>query len=470
MAPSCTMRPMNARSAGKLTLWPGVGLVAANMIGAGVFLSTGFMAQRLSPGPILLAWGVGALLALAGARAYADVARLVPRSGGEYRYLSELLHPALGFIAGWASLLVGFSAPVAADALAAGEFARTVFPALGRTWSLGVGAGVLTVSAAQLAGAALIVLLTAFHAVGLRTSARVQNGLVIVKAILLAGFVAVGLLYGQRSWPTWTAAPAGGGLALGAFASSLFFIAFAFSGWNAAVYAAEEFERPERTVPRAMMVGCLLVALLYLVVNFIFVANLTPADATVVFRYDTDRVTLGHAVVSRLLGAGSGAVMSLFTVAVFVSAMSAMTFVGPRVYAAMARDGYLPAALRGRDGRPPVGAIVLQGVLALLILFTHPLRAILENLGAILTFFAALTAAGLFKVALSRRAVERPRPVALVAAAVYVGAAIAMFVFSFVLSPRSLGWVAGAGVVGLAGWVVSRPRGRAVALAPAGER
>ncbi|BDG03806.1 amino acid permease [Anaeromyxobacter oryzae] len=453
------MRPMNARSAGKLTLWPGVGLVAANMIGAGVFLSTGFMAQSMSPGPILLAWVVGALLALAGARAYADVARLVPRSGGEYRYLSDLLHPSLGFIAGWASLLVGFSAPVAADALAAGEFARTVFPRLGATWIVPVGPGV-AVTAAQVLGAALIVLLTTFHAVGLRTSARVQNGLIVVKALLLAGFVVVGLVYGQRSWPTWTAGAPGAGFPAAAFASSLFFIAFAFSGWNAAVYAAEEFEKPERTVPRAMIVGCLLVAGLYLVVNFIFVANLTPADATVVFRYDTDRVTLGHAVITRLLGPGSGAVMSLFTVAVFISAMSAMTFVGPRVYAAMAKDGYLPAALRGEDGKPPVGAIVLQGALAVAILFTHPLRDILENLGAILTFFAALTAAGLFKVALARRGGARPRPSALVAAGVYVVATIAMFVYSFRLSPGSLRWVAGAAVVGLLGWLVSRPRAR----------
>ncbi len=457
------MRPMNARSAGKLTLWPGVGLVAANMIGAGVFLSTGFMAQSLSPGPILLAWAIGALLALAGARAYAEVARLVPRSGGEYRYLSELIHPSLGFVAGWASLLVGFSAPIAADALAAGEFARTVFPVLDRGWLVPVGHGHVPVSAAQLAGAALIVLLTAFHAVGLRTSARVQNGLVLVKALLLAGFVAVGLLYGQRSWPTWHAGAAGAGFPLAAFASGLFYIAFAFSGWNAAVYAAEEFDAPERTVPRAMMVGCLLVAALYLVVNFIFVANLTPADAAVVFRYDTDRVTLGHAVVARLLGPGSGAVMSLVTVLVFASAMSAMTFIGPRVTAAMAKDGYLPAALRCPDGKPPAAAIVLQGALALAILFTHPLRAILENLGAILIFFAALTAAGLFKVALAPGALDRPRAGALVAAGVHVAVALAMLVFGFVLSPGSLRWVAAAAVAGAAGWLLSRPRGQAAA-------
>jgi APA family basic amino acid/polyamine antiporter len=453
MALSCTMQPMNART--KLTLWPGVGIVAANMIGAGVFLSAGFMAQDMGPGPILAAWVVGAILALSGARAYAEVARLVPRSGGEYRYLSELIHPALGYLAGWASLLVGFSAPIAADAVAAGDFAKTVFPGLSAQWM----------------GAAFVVALSALHALGLRSSARAQNLLVVVKVLLLAGFVGVGLLLGSRAWPTWTppGAHPGAGFPLDAFAGSLFFIAFAFSGWNAVVYAAEDFVEPERTVPRAMIIGCLLVAALYLVVNWIFVANLTPADATVVFRYDSDRVTLGHAVVERLLGPGLGAVMSLFTVAVFLSAMSAMIMVGPRVYAAMARDGFLPAVLAGKDGRPPVASILLQGALAILILFTHPLRAILQNLGAILTLFAALTAGGLFKVALSRGSALRPRKAALVAAAVYVGSAALMLVAAYRRDGRFLVWSAAVAALGLGGYALSRGRQRSADAPPAAE-
>jgi basic amino acid/polyamine antiporter, APA family len=437
------MRRMNGRTP-KLGLWPGVGLVAANMIGAGVFLSAGFMAQDMGPGPILLAWAVGALLALAGARAYAEVARLVPRSGGEYRYLSELLHPALGYLAGWASLLVGFSAPVAADAIAAGEFARTILPGLSPRWT----------------GAALIAALTVLHAVGLRTSARAQNLLVVVKVLLLAGFVAVGLSLGARTWPTWAppGAAAGGGFPIDAFARSLFFIAFAFSGWNAAVYAAEEFERPEKTVPRAMIVGCLAVAALYLVVNWIFVANLTPGDAAVVFRYESDRVTLGHAVIERLLGPGLGALMSGFTVLVFLSAMSAMTFVGPRVSAAMARDGFLPAVFAGKDGRPPAASVLLQGAIAIAIVFTHSLRAILESLGAILTLFAALTAAGLFRAALAPGRHGRPAPGALLAAAVYAVASAAMLAFAFRHSLHLLAWAGLVAAVGLGAYLLSRRR------------
>src|SRR5262245_58212253 len=108
-----------------LRLWPGVGLVVANMIGAGVLLSTGFMAQDLGPGPILAAWAVGAIIALAGAKAYGALVSIIPRSGGEYRFLFDLIHPVIGYAAGWTSLLVGFSAPVAVDAVAAGSFARS---------------------------------------------------------------------------------------------------------------------------------------------------------------------------------------------------------------------------------------------------------------------------------------------------------------------------------------------------------
>src|SRR5262245_48483872 len=126
------------------------------MIGSGVFLSTGFMAQSMNPGMIILAWAVGALIALAGTRAYAAVAQAIPRSGGEYRYLSDLLHPFVGYLAGWTSLLVGFSAPIAAAAVATGHFART----------LGLMADPRVVALL------LIVLLTALHAAGFELSRR----------------------------------------------------------------------------------------------------------------------------------------------------------------------------------------------------------------------------------------------------------------------------------------------------------
>ena len=276
----------------KLGVRSGVGLVAANMIGAGVFLSAGFMAQDMGPGPILLAWVVGAVLALAGARAYAELARLVPRSGGEYRYLSELLHPALGYLSGWASLLVGFSAPVAIDALAAGGFAKTIFPGAGPAVDRR-GAHRGPHRAAR--GRALDERPDAEppH----RREGAAARGLRLrrPRATARAPGPRGGRRTTRRGFPAAAVRPR---------ASST--SRFAFSGWNAAVYAAEEFRDPARTVPRAMMIGTALVAVLYLVVNWIFVANLTPAQASVVFQYKSARVTLGHAVVAALRWARAG--------------------------------------------------------------------------------------------------------------------------------------------------------------------
>lgn len=431
-----------------LGLKSGIGLVVANMVGAGVFLSTGFMAQSLGPSQILIAWLVGAVLAMCGAIAYAEVARLVPEGGGEYRYLSRLIHPALGYLAGWASLLVGFSAPTAIDAIAAGAFAQAVVPSVNP----------------QLVGALLIIALTALHALGLHVSTRVQNVLVGLKIALLIGFVAIGLFAGVLAFPTWRP-PNPSDTPVSDIIGSLFFIAFAFSGWNAAVYAADEFKEPGRNVPRAMIIGCLAVGALYLVVNYIFVANLTPAQGTVVFKYDDftslkgqfEQVTLGQAVMATLLGSTAAKVMSAVMLVLFISAMSAMMLVGPRVYAAMARDGFLPRVLAGEAGKPPTVAVVLQGLMALSLLFTHDVRSVLSNVGAILVIFAALTVGGLF-FRLRRTGVERPSVLSLVAAAVYGASAMWMLVVGVQRNFSLVWWIVGTSVLGLIGYALTRKR------------
>jgi basic amino acid/polyamine antiporter, APA family len=422
-----------------LGLRSGIGLVVANMVGAGVFLSTGFMSQSLTPGLVLLNWLVGGILALCGARAYAEVARLVPDGGGEYRYLSRLLHPALGYVAGWASLLVGFSAPIAVDALAAAAFARAAAPTL--------------VGAPTTLALVLIVGLTGLHAVGMNVSARVQNGLVALKILLLVGFVGVGLVKGAWSTPVWSPPEAP---TLDGFMGSLFFVAFAYSGWNAAIYAADEFRNPARDVPRAMLWGCGAVLALYLVVNVIFVVNLTPTEGQVVFGYSSftsgqsqaEAVTLGQAVMRQLLGSGAAQLMSGVMVLLFVSAMSAMIFIGPRVTAAMAKDGVLPTVFRGRDGKAPVWGLLLQGAVASLAVVTQELRSVLETVGAVLVLFAALTVLGLFRA--KARLGVTPARSALLAAGIYVIASGWMLYVGFHRSVLAVACRLGIGIDGCA--------------------
>ena len=432
-------------AAGHLGLKSGIGLVVSNMVGAGVFISAGFMAEDLSPGLILLSWVLGSVIALSGARAYATVATWVPRSGGEYRYLSDLMHPAVGCLAGWGSLLVGFSAPIAVDALAAGEFARTLGSPL----------------PAAAFGAFVIIVLGFVHAMGRHISKRTHNLLFIGNGLLLAGFVITGVFFGTNEWPTWVplARAASAGFPTEAFARGLFFIAFAFSGWNAAVYAASEFRDPKRDVPRALLIGCSLVALLYLAVNWVFVANLAPSDFKVVFDYQESKVTLGHVILSRILGRAGGLFMSFLVLIAFVSAASAMTIVGPRVYASMAADGYLPSFLRGEEGRPPVKSIILQCAVALLILATHTLQEALVNVAAILTLFAALVSVSVFRRAFATEVgLEKPDRLTLVAAAVHVASSAFMLYFGFRYSTGLLIWVGVVAAAGLSFWAMARPR------------
>lgn len=426
----------------RLGLFSGMGMVVANMIGAGVFLSTGFMAQDLTPKQIMLAWAVGALLALAGARAYAEIAQMVPKSGGEYRYLSTLVHPALGYLAGWASLLLGFSAPIAIDAVAAGAFANTL-----NSWI-----------DPKMFAALLIVLLTGVHAIGLRFSVTAQNVLVIIKIALVAGFMAVGLTGGHNAWPAWRPPGHTEAFPLGPFMQNLFYIAFAFSGWNAAVYAASEFKNARRDVPRAMILGCATVGVLYLFVNWVFVANLTPEQCKVVFTYETARVTLGHLIMKNLVGDVGAACMSILAIIAFISAVSAMTFLGPRVYAAMSRDGFLPRILQGKEGKPPIGAVVLQGAIALFLVFAYRLQEILNNVGAILTLFSALTVFSLFWIRFRRKEPAKPAFIALVAAFFYLLLSGIMLYFGFKQSPTLNLWVGASILTALIGYYITKRR------------
>ena len=214
------------------------------MIGAGVFLSAGFMAQDLGPGLILLSWVIGTVIALSGAIAYAQLAFHSGCSGGEYRYLHDYMHPYIGYLAGWASLLIGFSAPIAIDAYAIGAFMRQ----LGSTVPL------------YTIGTLAIIIMTLVHAIQLYWSKTMQNILVSLKFLFIVIFIIFGITLGNNVWPVWQPPNLNTGFPTAAFLENQYWIAFAFSGWNAAVYAAGEYAEPHRDVSRAMIIGCSLVA------------------------------------------------------------------------------------------------------------------------------------------------------------------------------------------------------------------
>lgn len=404
-------------------LWSGVGVNVGVMIGTGVFVSAGFMADSMGAGLIFLAWIAGGVLSMAGARAYAAVAAALPRSGGEYRYLSDLAHPWLGTLAGWTSFIGGFAAPVASSAATAGFFASTLHPAL----------------APRLVGIAIIAGNTLLHAFHHRVSKTTQDLLAAAKVLLVAGFIAVGLFAGSTVWPTFTPLhPPARGAVLPNFMAQLVFVMYAYTGWNSAVYNAEEYEDPARTVPRSMVIAAALVMVIYLAINWVLTASLTTDTAHAFLAAEEGKVTLGHLVAERLLGPTGGRVMSILVVLVLVSSVSAMTMVGPRVVQVMARDGFMPRAFIGTGDRPPLVSVLAQGALALVIFFTHTLAELIADITVLLTLTSALTAATLFFSPARFR--PRPPPLTLFSAVLYVAGSAWMLVAVFWQSPRTLMW------------------------------
>jgi basic amino acid/polyamine antiporter, APA family len=387
----------------KHTILSGTGLVVADMIGVGVLVSTGYMAQDMSAGPILVAWLLGTVVAVCGVLAYSGVVAAIRQSGGEYRFLSDLFHPFLGYVAGWGSLVLGFSAAIAVDAHAIGSFLNTLF----------------TGPDPLLVGTIVIVTITILQGYDTNLSHRSQNLFVSFKLSLLLLFVLLALTMGSNAMPTWSPHNQTDGFPWIKVIENQFWIAFAFSGWNAAVYAAGEFRNPGRDVPRSMMIGLILVGMLYLVINWIFVANLSPADAVAVFTYEETRITLAHLIANDIFGPQGGQIVSVLVIIIFVSAISVMMMIGPRVYAAMADDGFLPEIFKLRDGKPPLNATLLQAAVSLLLLFSHTLREAVLAASAFLLLFTALTAASLFRL---RRYNLQPYPsrYQLIASALYI--------------------------------------------------
>ena len=387
----------------KHTILSGTGLVIADMIGVGVLVSTGYMAQDMSAGPILIAWLLGTVVAICGVMAYSGVVAVIRRSGGEYRFLSDLIHPFLGYVAGWGSLVLGFSAAIAVDAHAIGSFLNTLLPGPDPV----------------LVGALVIVTITVLQGFNTNLSHRSQNLFVSFKLSFLLLFVLLALTMGDNAMPTWSPPNPTEGFPWIKVIENQFWIAFAFSGWNAAVYTAGEFRNPGRDVPRAMMTGLVVVGLLYLAINWVFVANLSPADAVAVFAYEETRITLAHLIANDIFGPHGGQIVSALVIIIFVSAISVMMMIGPRVYAAMADDGFLPAIFKLRDGKPPLNATLLQAVVSLLLLYSHTLREAVLAASAFLLLFTALTAASLFRL---RRYNRQPCPsrYQLAASALYI--------------------------------------------------
>ncbi len=348
-------------------------LVVASMIGTGVFTTSGFLLADLkSPWLVLAAWAIGGVLATLGALCYGALARRIPESGGEYTFLSQTLHPAAGFLAGWVSLLVGFSAPLAAAAIGFAEYTRPWFGGL----------------APRLTGTLLILTFCVLHATHVQRGARAQNWAVLIKVVLVLAFVGYGFTRLSSPAPV-EASP----VAVSTFAVSLVWVSFSYSGWNAAVYVGGEIREPGRNLPRALLLGTGMVTLLYLGLNAVFVFA-APTEAL------AGKLDIGRVAAEAIGGPTLGQAVSGLVALALLTSVSSMTMAGPRVYARMAASGHLPRWLAAPAG-PPRAAIAFQTALALALLWSAAYEQLLTFIGFTLGLSAAATVCGL--IVLRRR-------------------------------------------------------------------
>ncbi len=364
-------------------------LVVANMIGAGVFTTSGFaLADLHTPLRVLAAWLAGGLLALCGALSYGALVRRLPASGGEYLFLARLVHPALGCVAGWVSLLAGFTGAIA---FAASAFEASLLPAAARPpW---LPADTLAI------GVVLLAALLHGRATGL--GAWAQNVLVALKLVVILAFLVFALLASDpQAWQGAALRGADGRIGAfewGAFAQVVVWVSLSYSGFNAAVYVAGEAIEPRRSVPRAMLLGTLVVTALYLALNAVFV--LAPPPAAIAGHEDVATRA------AQALGGDALALAMRLTIALaLATSVSSMVMAGPRVYAQMAADGVLPRIFARADAAPRQ-AVVLQAVLATGVILVTRLENLLSYLGFTLAVTSALTVASLFVLARRERAV-----------------------------------------------------------------
>ena len=363
-------------------------IVVSDMVGVGVFTSLGFQVGDIPSGfALLLLWGVGGVVALCGALCYAELAAMFPRSGGEYTFLARAFGPALGFMAGWLSGTVGFSAPVALAAMAFGQYAGAVLPGLP---PLPLGLAVLwTVTAVRLRGG--------------RQGHRFQVAATLVKLALILAFLAAGAVGGGGGTVRFAPAASDARLVLGApFAVSLVFVMYAYSGWNAATYIVGELADPPRSLPRALLAGTGLVVALYVALNAVFLYTTPTADLA-------GQIEVALIAGRHVFGEAGGRLVGALICAGLIPTLAAMMWIGPSVTVAMGEDVALLRALARRSPTGvPVAAILLQAGVATLLLLTQSFEAVLDFIQFALTACAFLAVLGLIRLRIVRPDLLRP--------------------------------------------------------------
>ncbi len=416
------------------------GIVIANIIGTGVFTSLGFQVADIHSGfALLMLWIVGGIAALCGALCYGELSAALPRSGGEYHFLSEIYHPALGFMAGFISATVGFAAPIALAAMAFGKYFH----------------GVFNFGSPILLSFVTVWIVALFHFGNLRLGSAFQNVWTLVKLLLIAVLIGAGLLIEEKQSITFLPhATDTMAIFSGAFAVALVYVMYSYSGWNASSYIIGEVKNPERNVPRSLLVGTTIVMAAYVLLNAVFLAT-APQDEM------RGQLEVGLIAGKHIFGENGGRIVGAVICLGLISAISSMTWIGPRVTMSMGEDHWLLRFLGRKNAEGvPANAALVQLLIVNLLLLTRSFELVVIYIQFALLLCSLLTVIGVVVLRMARPEIARPYRVWLYPIPPIVFAAITVWMMVYLLRSKTTESIAGLGtaIAGLLLYFCARRR------------
>jgi APA family basic amino acid/polyamine antiporter len=391
----------------QIGLFSAVMLIAGDMIGTGIFISTGVIAETLpSPGGVLLVWLLGGLLALTGALTFAELSASLPFAGGDYIYIREAYGKLMGFLSGWSSFLVTLSGAIAFLAVSLNGFLAFFFPVLRSEtiiFSLPIPWLPITATAGTLFAIGVVLILSGLHCLGVRQGTMVQNILTILKIGALLVIIVFGILFGKGDTAHFVPLFDWQNVSFSVFAAAFIPVIFAYSGWNAITYIAGEVKDPEKNLPRALLLGVLIVVGLYLAINAVYIYAVPVTEMKGALR-------VSEVATTALFGYQTSALITGIITVSILGALNVVTMIGPRIYYAMAQDGVLFKSLSRIHPRfgTPTSAIILQAIWTCLLILTNTWGTLFTYVSVVITLFSAFTVGSVIVLRYKRPELKRP--------------------------------------------------------------
>ncbi len=384
-------------------------IIVGNIIGMGIFTTTGFIAEVL-PHPLLMlsVWIVGGLLTLCGALTYAELGAAIPRAGGEYVYLREAYGPLMGFLNGWTYFLVSNPGSIAVMSVALVAYAQSFVPGISMQSlliSFEVVGWEFKVTSGQFLSIVVVGIFSVINYLGVRSGSWVQNLLTLIKLAAILAFAGLGFILGNGNWSNFHSSSQGHtpSVLLAPWSLAMISVFFSYTGWFTSTYVASEIKDPEKNIPHSIIYGTLIVMVLYTLINGAYIYAI-PADRM------RGMISVAESAAAVLFGETTSKYVSAAIVVSVLGAINSVILTAPRIYYAMAKDGlFFQAAARVHPVfKTPANSIVLQGFWSAVLVLSGTFGQLLTYTTVAMLAFSVLTGTAVLVLRKTQPSLPRP--------------------------------------------------------------